>query len=120
MRLRQLLKSKIHHARVSYANPEYVGSIEIGREIMDRVGLMDGELVYIWAVDHKSRLVTYCFGGPEGVVGLNGGAAHSFNVGDRLIIASFALTDEAVVPQMVLLDEENRIVRDMVPFTIDG
>ena len=120
MRLSQLLKAKLHHAHITYANPEYVGSVEIGRELMEAVGLLDGELVHIWAVDHDARLVTYAFGGPEGSVGLNGGAAHLFRKGDRVIIAAFDLADAPIVPRILLLDEENRIVRDMTPFSVTG
>jgi len=120
MRLLQLLKSKLHHARVTYANPDYIGSIEIDGEIMDRVGILDGEMVQIWAVDHTSRLNTYAFRGPKGVVGLNGGAARYFNAGDRLIICAFTWTDEKIVPKMVLLDENNNVVRDMEPFSTHG
>ena len=120
MRLLQLLKSKLHHARVTYANPDYVGSIEIDGDLMKLVGIQDGEMVQIWAVDHASRLNTYAFSGPKGVVGMNGGAARFFSPGDRLIICAFTWTDEKIVPKMVLLDENNNIVRDMEPFTTHG
>jgi aspartate 1-decarboxylase len=120
MRLSQLLKAKLHHARVTYANPEYVGSIEIDATLMQRVGIKDGELVHVWAVDHESRIQTYAFAGPPGVVGLNGGAAHFFRPGDRVIIAAFDLTDEQIVPKVVLLNENNEIVRDMSPFSVVG
>ena len=120
MLLRQLLKSKIHQARVTYANPEYVGSIEVDGDILRRVGIEDGELVHVWAVDHTSRIQTYAFSGPKGVVGLNGGAAHHFRAGDRIVIAAFALTDEKVVPKVVILDEENSVVRELEPFTVLG
>ena len=120
MRLSQLLKAKLHHARVTYANPEYVGSIELGRDLMDAVGLIDGELVHVWAVDHTARVETYAFAGPDGAVGLNGGAAHHFSPGDRLVIASFDLSDEPIVPKVVLLDEANRIVKHMTPFSVIG
>ena len=120
MRLSQFLHAKLHHARITYSNPDYVGSIEIDRELMDRVGLRDGELVHIWAVDRHARLITYAFAGPAGTIGLNGGAAHAFNVGERVIIAAFDLSDEPIVPRMVLLDESNQIVRDMTPFCVTG
>lgn len=116
MRLSQLLKSKLHHARVTYANPDYVGSVEIDGELMQRVGLVDGELVHLWAVDHTARIETYCFAGPPGVVGINGGAAHLFAAGDRVIIAAFALADEPVEPKMALLGERNEVLRELVPF----
>lgn len=120
MRLSQLLKAKLHHARVSYANPDYVGSIEICADLMERVGLKDGELVHVWGVDHTSRITTYCFAGPRGVIGLNGGAAHFFRSGDKVIIAAFDLSDEPIIPKIVLLGEENEVVRDMTPFCVVG
>ena len=120
MRLFQLLKSKLHHARITYANPDYVGSIEIDHNLMREIGLMDGELVHVWAIDHKSRIETYAFGGPKGVIGLNGGAAHHFQAGDRVVIAAFALSDEPIDPKMLLLDGDNNIVREMTPFSVIG
>ena len=120
MRLSQLLKAKIHHARVTYANPDYVGSIEIDARLLDRVGIRDGELVHVWGVDTLSRITTYAFSGPPGVIGLNGGAAQFFKAGDRVIIAAFDLTDEPIEPRMVLVDENNAYVRDMMPFNVVG
>ena len=120
MRLNQLLKSKIHHARITYTNAEYVGSIEIDGQIMDAVDLMDGELVHIWSVDSDTRVITYAFRGPRGVVGINGGAAWKFKTGERIIIAAFAVTDEQVIPKIVLLGDHNEIVRHLKPFSITG
>lgn len=120
MRLSQLLKCKLHHARVTYANPDYVGSIEIDGSLMRRIGLVNGELVHVWAVDHTARIETYAFEGPYGVVGLNGGAAHFFKPGDRIIVAAFDLSDEPIQPKMLLLDEKNQVVREMEPFTTHG
>lgn len=120
MRLSQFLKAKLHQARVTYANPEYVGSIEIDRRLMEAVGIEDGEQVHVWAVDHTSRLITYAFGGPEGVIGLNGGAAHHFRPGDRIVIAAFDFADEPIMPKAVALDEHNAIARDLTPFSVLG
>lgn len=120
MRLSQLLKAKLHHAHVTYANPDYVGSIEIDADVMRAVGLVDGELVHVWGVDHTSRITTYCFAGPKGAIGLNGGAAHFFKAGDRVVIAAFDLSDEPITPKVVLLNEQNEIVRDMTPFSVLG
>ncbi|QYK54384.1 MAG: aspartate 1-decarboxylase [Fimbriimonadaceae bacterium] len=120
MQLRTLLKSKLHHGRITYSNPDYVGSIEIDGDLMREVGIIDGELVHIWAVDHKSRIQTYAFAGPKGVIGLNGGAAYHFEMGDRVIIAAFTLSDEPITPRIVLLGDENEIVRDLTPFNVLG
>lgn len=120
MRLNNLLKSKLHHARITYANPDYVGSIEIDGEILKEAGILDGELVHIWAVDHTARITTYAFSGPKGVVGLNGGAAYHFKNNDRVIIAAFTLTDEPITPRILLLNEENAIERDLTPNNVLG
>ena len=120
MRLSQLLKAKLHHARITYANPDYVGSIEIGADLMDRAGLKDGELVHIWSVDGTARIQTYAFSGPHGAIGINGGAAHFFTTGERVIIAAFDLTDEPIVPTILLLNDSNEVVRDMTPFSVVG
>ncbi|MDX2066378.1 MAG: aspartate 1-decarboxylase [Fimbriimonadaceae bacterium] len=120
MRLSQLLKAKIHHARVTYANPDYVGSIQLDASLMRRAGIVNGELVHVWAVDHTARIQTYAFEGPAGAVGLNGGAAHFFRAGDRIIVAAFDLSDEPILPRMILVDDQNQYVRDLEPFTTHG
>lgn len=120
MRFSQLLKAKLHHGRVTYANPDYVGSIEIDGRLMERVGIQDGEMVHVWAVDHTARIQTYAFAGPPGVIGLNGGAAHFFHAGDKIIIAAFDLSDEPIIPKIVLLNEHNEVTRDMTPFSVVG
>jgi aspartate 1-decarboxylase len=120
MRLLSLLKSKVHHARVTYANAEYVGSIEMCPDVMKATDIRDGEFVYVWNVENAERFTTYAFRGEVGAIGVNGSAAHRVNVGDRLIIACFAFTDEEVAPKVVLLDEKNAIVKHMVPFSRTG
>lgn len=120
MQLNQLLKAKLHHARITYANPDYVGSIEIDGDILKEAGILDGELVHVWAVDHTARIETYAFSGPKGVVGMNGGAAYHFNLHDRIIIAAFTYTDEQITPRILLLGENNEIVRDLSPHSVLG
>lgn len=105
---------------MTYANPDYVGSIEIDSDLMKRVGILDGEMVQVWAVDRASRIATYAFAGPKGVIGLNGGAAHFFHEGDRVIIAAFVWTDEEITPKLLLLDDKNEVVREMRPYDING
>jgi aspartate 1-decarboxylase len=87
---------------------------------MDRVGLVDGEDVHVWAVDHTARIETYAFAGPSGTIGLNGGAAQFFRPGDKLVIAAFALTDEPIEPKIIYLGDENEILGDMTPFSVLG
>ncbi len=78
--------------------------------------MIDGELVHVWDVTNGQRFTTYAMGGGPGVCGLNGGAAYKVNAGDRLIIVSFALTDEPLRPKIILVDDSNQFVRDIEPF----
>jgi len=115
MRLLNLLKSKIHRATITDANVNYVGSITIDRDLIDRVELLPGELVHVWNVDNGARFETYVLVGKRGsgVICVNGAAAHRVEVGHRVIITAFALTDEAIEPKMILVDQDNRFVEFM-------
>jgi aspartate 1-decarboxylase len=98
MELVQLLKSKIHNVVINECQPDYIGSIEIPRPLMDAVGLEANELVHVWAISHKARIQTYVIPGPrtDGPYGvkINGGAAHHFQPGDHCVIAAFRWTDD--------------------------
>jgi aspartate 1-decarboxylase len=113
MKLRILCKSKIHHATVTAADLTYIGSIGIDQELMRLTGLVEGEQVAIWNINNGQRIETYAIPLPagSGQVVVNGAAARHFQAGDRIIIVAFCLTDEAVVPQMIAVDERNRFVK---------
>jgi aspartate 1-decarboxylase len=115
MRLLTVLKSKIHRATVTEANVDYVGSITIDRDLIDRSGLLVNELVHVWNVDNGERFETYVLEGPRGsgIICVNGAAAHRVEVGHRVIVTAFALTDEPVEPTAILVDEQNRYVRNL-------
>lgn len=110
MVLRTLLKSKIHRATVTEANVDYIGSITIDRDLIERVDLVPGELVHVWNVDNGERFETYVMEAPagSGIICVNGAAAHRVKVGHKVIITAFVLTDEPIVPKMILVDEQNR------------
>ena len=112
--LRTMLKSKVHRATVTRADLDYVGSIEIDRNLMEAADLIENEQVHVWNVTTGDRFVTYAVTGARGsgVICINGAAAHKANVGDLVIIASFTeLEDEparAFKPRLVFVDERNR------------
>lgn len=109
MKLRALCTSKIHHATVTEANVAYVGSIGIDRSLMERADILPGEKVALWNVHSGARVETYALPAPRGsgAIIVNGAAARHFEVGDRIIIVAFTLTDEPVEPKMFLVDERN-------------
>jgi len=115
LRLRQVLKSKIHRATVTDANLEYIGSITIDQDLLDAVDMWSGELVHVWNITNGERFQTYALSGERGsgMIRINGAGAHKARKGDLVIVASFALADEPVVPQAILVDEDNRFVREL-------
>ncbi len=115
MKLLQLLKSKIHRATVTAADVNYIGSITIDLDLIERADLQVGELVHVWNVDNGERLETYVLEGARGSgeIIINGAAAHRVSVGHRVIVTAFCLTDEPVKARAILVDEHNRYVRDL-------
>lgn len=113
--MRWVLRSKIHKATVIDANVAYVGSITIDEELIERVGLWPGEKVLVVSNTSGARLETYVIAGERGsgVVNMNGAAAHLIKAGEEIIIIGFELTDQPITPQQILVDKNNRYVRDL-------
>lgn len=111
--MRWLLRSKIHKARVTEADLDYIGSITIDEELMERAGLWAGERVLVVSNTSGARLETYVITGERGsgVICMNGAAAHLIHAGEELIIMGFELTGEPLEATIVLVDEHNRFVR---------
>jgi len=115
MKLRSLCKSKIHHAIVTGADLNYIGSIGIDRTLMRLTDIVPGECVSVWNVNNGQRIETYAIELPadSGEIVVNGAAARHFHPGDTIIIVAFCLTDEAVTPRMIAVDARNRLVRTL-------
>jgi len=91
----EVLKSKIHRVRVTEANLNYIGSVTIDEDLMDAANIIAGEKVHIVNNNNGERLETYVIRGPRksGCICLNGAAARKVQVGDEVIIMSYALMD---------------------------
>ncbi len=115
MKLRVICKSKIHQAAVTGADLHYVGSIGIDKTLLDMTDIAAGEQVAVWNINNGQRIETYAIPLPEGSgqVVVNGAAARHFQVGDRIIVAAFCLTDEPVRPRMIAVDEHNQVVQEL-------
>ena len=109
------MRSKIHKATVTDANVAYVGSITIDEELIERVGLWPGEKVLVVSNTSGARLETYVIAGERdsGVINMNGAAAHLIKRGEEIIIIGFELTERPIVPRQILVDQDNRFVRDL-------
>lgn len=114
--MRSLIRSKIHLATVTEANVDYVGSITIDEDLIDAVGLWPGEKVLVVSATTGARLETYVLVGERGsgVIGINGAAAHLINAGEKVIIMGFELCEKPITPKKVLVDKDNRVVRDLL------
>jgi aspartate 1-decarboxylase len=106
-------KSKIHRVKVTQANLNYVGSITIDEDLMDGANLYEGEKVQIVNNNNGERFETYVIKGERGsgMICLNGAAARRAEVGDIVIIITYALMTpeeaKAYKPIAVFPDENN-------------
>ena len=91
----QILKSKIHRARVTEADLNYVGSITIDENLMDAANLIENEQVHVLNYRNGERIITYVIKGARGsgIICMNGPAALKFAVGDDVIVLSYAAMD---------------------------
>ncbi|HID95976.1 MAG TPA: aspartate 1-decarboxylase [Candidatus Latescibacteria bacterium] len=113
---RVMCKSKIHQAKVTAKNLHYEGSIGIDGELMEQADIMPGELLQVVNLRNGQRFESYAI--PEekgsGTVCLNGGTARLGEVGDEILVLSYALVsdeDARGLPlKLVFVDENNRIV----------
>ena len=113
---RQMLKSKIHRASVTGCDADYVGSVTVDADLLEQADILANEMVHVWDIANGARMVTYAIEGEpgSGTVQINGAAALLANVGDKVIVASYADYDESELesyaPVVVHVDELNRII----------
>lgn len=113
---RTLMNAKIHRARVTDANLNYVGSITIDEDILDAVGLVANEKVQIVNNNNGARFETYIIPGKRGgkEFCLNGAAARLVQKGDVIIVISYAMIADDKVkdhqPKVAVMNENNEIV----------
>lgn len=123
---RTMMKSKIHRARITGADLNYIGSITIDEEILEKVDILPNEKVQIVNNNNGARFETYVIPGERGSkeICLNGAAARLVQKDDIIIIISYALiADEDLKtfrPKIAIMDENNRIdqlIEEEPPFT---
>lgn len=111
-----MMKGKIHRATVTQADLHYEGSISIDQDLLELAGILPNEQVDILNITNGERFTTYAITAPRGsrTFGLNGAAARRVQLGDKIIIITYAQMEADVaktyVPKVVLLDENNEVV----------
>ena len=88
----EVLKSKIHRVKITQAELHYVGSITIDEDLLDAANMIPNEKVQVVNINNGERLETYIIKGERGsgVVCMNGPAARKCQVGDVVVIISYA------------------------------
>jgi aspartate 1-decarboxylase len=112
---RVMLRAKLHRATVTEADLHYEGSCAIDSSLLEAADMREFEQIELYNINNGERFSTYAIPAPpgSGVISLNGAAARKAQVGDLMIICTYApMSDEVVKnhkPKIVLLDERNAI-----------
>ncbi|MBU4331613.1 aspartate 1-decarboxylase [Patescibacteria group bacterium] len=111
--MRWILRSKIHKAIVTEADLNYIGSITIDEELIEKAGFWPGEKVLVVSNTSGARLETYIIAGKKysGIICMNGAAAHLIKVGEKIIVMGFELSDKPIKQKNILVDKNNKFVR---------
>ena len=106
----EVLKSKIHRIKVTDGNLNYIGSLTLDLDLMDKVGLIHGEKIQVLNIENGERLETYVIQGErgKGEVIVNGPATFKIKKGDLVIINSYAQVEFELAknfkPKLLIFD----------------
>ena len=114
----KMLYSKIHRATVTDANLNYIGSITIDEDLMDKAAFLEGQKVDIVNINNGERFSTYVIKGKRGNrdICLNGAAARKVHKGDKIIIIAYASMDleeaKEYQPKVIIVDDNNNPIKN--------
>jgi aspartate 1-decarboxylase len=111
--MRFLLRSKIHRAIVTGADLNYIGSITIDEDLIEKAGFLPGEKVLVVSNTSGARLETYVIVGKKGsgIICMNGAAMHLIKKGEEVVVMGFELADKPIKAKNILVDKNNRFVK---------
>ena len=114
---REMCRAKLHRVRVTQTELDYEGSITIDEELMEVADILPAEKLDIYNITNGVRFSTYAIRGERGsgVISINGAAARLAEVGDELIVISYAVFTEeetkTLKPKIIKVDEKNRVLK---------
>ncbi len=123
---RIMLKSKLHRVHVTHSELHYEGSCAIDENLLDAADIREYQQIDIYNVTNGERFTTYAIRAQRdsGIISVNGAAAHKANIGDILIIASYAMYSELELqrfhPQLVYVDEHNCILDQRISIPVQA
>jgi aspartate 1-decarboxylase len=110
---RTFLKTKLHRATITAADPDYEGSVTVDRELCRAAGLLEFEQVDVLDINNGARFTTYVIYGGPGEIQVNGAAARLVSPGDLAIIIAYCRLPEDKIaghtPRVVLLGPDNKV-----------
>lgn len=111
--MRIFLNAKIHNATVTEANLNYVGSMTVDGELLDKAGMLEHEKVLVVDNTNGARLETYLIRGRpgSGEICANGAASRLIKKGHQVILMTFAVAPRPPRARVVLVDPQNRFVK---------
>ncbi len=111
--MRFVLHAKIHKATITEANLNYVGSITIDEELIEKTGFWPGEKVLVVSNTTGARLETYVIVGQRnsGIICMNGATARLIKKGEEIIIMGFELSDKPMKFKNILVDRNNKFLK---------
>jgi len=111
--MKTFLHAKIHRATVTEADINYIGSITIDQDLMDKTGIEKWEKVLVVSNTSGARLETYVIPAPKlsGTICMNGAAAHLIKKGEQVIIMAFESATKASEPKIILVDQYNHFLQ---------
>lgn len=112
---RVMLRSKLHRVTVTQADLHYEGSCGIDVDLLEAADIWVNEKIELYNVNNGERFSTYAIPGLRGTgeISLNGAAARRAQLGDLLIICTYApMTEDQArdyKPKVVFVDDKNQI-----------
>ena len=112
---RVMLKSKLHRVSVTHSELEYEGSCAIDMSLLEAANIKEYEQISIYNITNGQRFTTYAIQAEKNsrIISINGAAAHKADLGDKLIIATFANYNEIELekyqPLLIYVDHQNKI-----------
>jgi aspartate 1-decarboxylase len=123
---RTMLKAKLHRVTVTQSELGYEGSCAIDEDLLDAADIREYQQIDIYNVNNGDRFTTYAIRGQRGsgMISVNGAAARKAQVGDILIIATYANYSEEELqnfqPRLIYVDAHNRIQRQGIKIPLQS
>jgi aspartate 1-decarboxylase len=115
----QILKSKLHRAKITEVHLDYEGSCAIDEDLLEAASINEYEMIHIYNLNNGNRFTTYAIKAEKGsgTISLNGAAAYQGNKDDLVIICTYAEIDQNRAkehkPKLIYFKENSNIINEI-------